>query len=473
MGKIVSRFNTGKLATYYGIRAYAPYFGLALAFCWTYSIQRVVPNKLEGYFQIVVFTSTAIACLVFFALAKRTGNSLSSHRLLVFLLPPVATVSALLLIVPNPTQAYSEAVLLLAALCGLSIGWLYMLWGTFYSKLDIKPAIASLFGSVIVASVLKITISALAATTIGAATCATLPLLSACCWHYACRQPLPSESSQNRYTEKTLYALERTALGIVVFSLALGVIRSLDLDYFAQPFIFEGFAHLIEIIACIGILMMTYRRREDLEFSDLWLFVLLTIATGLIAAEYLPGALGAASFAILTAAQMFALVFLWLGLTDVSHNSPYPSDAVFGIGWCLYSLPVAIGSMIVYLPGVALGQNHLSLIVIYVLLITIVLFMKGHMPRELKLFIDLNPPLSNDNLTRLNEQIESLSKRYGLSDREKEVVVLYAQGRNRAFIASTLFISENTVRDHIKHVYRKIRIHNKQELIDAIQEVDS
>ena len=45
---------------------------------------------------------------------------------------------------------------------------------------------------------------------------------------------------------------------------------------------------------------------------------------------------------------------------------------------------------------------------------------------------------------------------------------LYAQGRSRTFISSQLVISENTVRDHLKSIYRKLDVHNKQELIDLI-----
>ena len=62
----------------------------------------------------------------------------------------------------------------------------------------------------------------------------------------------------------------------------------------------------------------------------------------------------------------------------------------------------------------------------------------------------------------------AIADAYGLTAREREVVELYAQGRSRAFISAQLVISENTVRDHIKSAYRKLGIHNKQELIDRI-----
>ncbi len=119
--------------------------------------------------------------------------------------------------------------------------------------------------------------------------------------------------------------------------------------------------------------------------------------------------------------------------------------------------------------GFSIDLPRLSLATIYVLLLAVFLFMRERAPYHARLFADLNPPLSSERLGRLTDQAAALARRYGLSEREQEVVVLYAQGRNRAFIGGKLFISENTVRDHIKSVYKKMRIHNKQELIDALE----
>lgn len=457
------------IAAYFGIRPRLAYLGLAFAFCWTYSIQRVIPNDLNGYVQIVVFAGTALCCLLFAAQARRSGSNLASHRMLVHLAPLAALASGAALVVPSPLQAEPVAIMALAFVCGLSIGWLYLLWGTFYSALDIKPAIALLFGSVMVAALVKIVVSFAGSTVPGALACTTLPLISTWCWRAAKRTPPPESPRGERFSAKTLYTLKDMALGVAVFSFALGVIRTLDLEYFSQPFLFESIAHFIEIAVCVGALALTYRRREDFDVAHMWLFVLLVIATGLVAGELVAGALGSLSFAILTAAQMFALVFLWLALSDVAHASRYPTDLVFGLGWSLYALPVAAGSLCTVAVGFSVDLPRLSLLVIYVLLLAMFLFMRERTPHHARLFADLNPPLSSDRLNRLTDQASALARKYGLSEREQEIVVLYAQGRNRAFISGKLFISENTVRDHIKNVYKKMRIHSKQELIDALE----
>ena len=55
---------------------------------------------------------------------------------------------------------------------------------------------------------------------------------------------------------------------------------------------------------------------------------------------------------------------------------------------------------------------------------------------------------------------------HGLSLREVEVAELLMRGNRVSAIASRLYISENTVRGHAKNIYRKLDVHNRQELID-------
>lgn len=61
-----------------------------------------------------------------------------------------------------------------------------------------------------------------------------------------------------------------------------------------------------------------------------------------------------------------------------------------------------------------------------------------------------------------------LQERFSLSDRETEIAFLLAQGRSRPYIREKLFISKNTVATHIKHIYQKLDIHSKEDLIDLV-----
>jgi DNA-binding NarL/FixJ family response regulator len=52
-----------------------------------------------------------------------------------------------------------------------------------------------------------------------------------------------------------------------------------------------------------------------------------------------------------------------------------------------------------------------------------------------------------------------------LSGREREVMDLVARGRSNASIAQALFLSEKTVKNHLNHIYAKLRAHSRAEAI--------
>lgn len=64
---------------------------------------------------------------------------------------------------------------------------------------------------------------------------------------------------------------------------------------------------------------------------------------------------------------------------------------------------------------------------------------------------------------------ERMGSRFMLSDREVEVLALYALGHTQKRVAEELFISQGTVHAHIKRIYAKTDLHSRQELIDFLQ----
>jgi len=55
--------------------------------------------------------------------------------------------------------------------------------------------------------------------------------------------------------------------------------------------------------------------------------------------------------------------------------------------------------------------------------------------------------------------------KFGLSDRELEVLNLLSTGNNYQDIADGLFISVDTVRHHIRNIYKKLHVHSQSEAV--------
>jgi DNA-binding CsgD family transcriptional regulator len=75
---------------------------------------------------------------------------------------------------------------------------------------------------------------------------------------------------------------------------------------------------------------------------------------------------------------------------------------------------------------------------------------------------------SEPRLHRFFDHCNSIARRYHLTPRELEVLILLAKGRNAGYIATKLVLSNHTVKTHIYHIYQKLGINSQQELIDQV-----
>ena len=73
-------------------------------------------------------------------------------------------------------------------------------------------------------------------------------------------------------------------------------------------------------------------------------------------------------------------------------------------------------------------------------------------------------------LLRLEEPVADALHRYGLTEREGEVMIMFAKGRNLPYVQEELCLSKSTVSTHRQHIYQKLGVHSAQEMIDLIQE---
>jgi DNA-binding NarL/FixJ family response regulator len=64
-----------------------------------------------------------------------------------------------------------------------------------------------------------------------------------------------------------------------------------------------------------------------------------------------------------------------------------------------------------------------------------------------------------------SKDLKDDKQEFELSAREKEVITLLASGNNYQQIADQLFISVDTVRHHIKNIYKKLHVHTQSEAV--------
>lgn len=68
----------------------------------------------------------------------------------------------------------------------------------------------------------------------------------------------------------------------------------------------------------------------------------------------------------------------------------------------------------------------------------------------------------------IGQRVALLAREHKLTPRENEVFGLLAHGRSIPYVRDALIISRDTAATHAKHIYAKLDVHSRQELIDLV-----
>lgn len=158
--------------------------------------------------------------------------------------------------------------------------------------------------------------------------------------------------------------------------------------------------------------------------------------------------------------------FLWLLLVRVARDTDDGGVSLFS--WGFMSLAAGqLGALLVvdYLSSIAYDGTIMLQFALLVVVLVVVLFV---LPNGWS-YVEENRlvPLSHEEVVAL--ACKRVAAEGGLTDREADVMGLLAQGFSQAAISERLFIGEGTVHTHRAHVYQKLNVHSRQELIDLVQ----
>ena len=64
---------------------------------------------------------------------------------------------------------------------------------------------------------------------------------------------------------------------------------------------------------------------------------------------------------------------------------------------------------------------------------------------------------------------EAFLSKYGITDREREIILKVVQGKSNADIAGELFISLATVKTHLHNIYRKLEVDSRYDLLARVR----
>lgn len=223
-----------------------------------------------------------------------------------------------------------------------------------------------------------------------------------------------------------------------------------------------------EVVISAVVLGLVVGARKSFNFAQLWRIVLVLLAVDVLCQVLLPQI--RAIRCVESSAWDLLVLFTWLTVADIARHAQADPPLVFGVGWAFYTASFAVGSIV----AGALAAADIDVATTTVLMFALALV--GTFCLELRdqdtkwIFAELSGERASapEDHRSIDERCDAVGRAHGLTPRELEVMKLLCKGRTKSYIAETLYLTENTVRSHAKHLYTKLDVHSKQELMDLV-----
>ena len=228
--------------------------------------------------------------------------------------------------------------------------------------------------------------------------------------------------------------------------------------------------------AAAAVFLAYFGTRSKPNPSMLFNVVFGILATGILFLPFLSNDY-AVSLNILAAAgwKLVMLALFYLVVTTYAHSR---TKLLVGISLA-YALPrfgLFVGQNVAQLLGVGSTADFVRTTAVAFFLLYLILMVIWMVNSHERKRAESQARAADELLGRFAQEQESVRKLrcdaladdHGLTNREKDILYLLAQGRDLAFICETLFLSKNTVKSYQKTIYAKLDVHSKQEIIDLV-----
>ena len=470
--------------------AEAPYLGIALLVSWHYCLW-FTPNAMgyAGLFSAdVTYTwlvDLAASALFLFALPfALRGRRLGVHAWAapVGALGTAASTLAVCfsaLFVPASDYLIASSVLAIAGAFCAALQWIA--WGERYVAERCTFAVGQLAPTIAFSLLVTMAASALLPTPAAAVFIAALPLVS---WTLYRRGDFDAATVEppTLLPKPSRIPMVKTAavLCLVVFSLSLcssfagGIIpyelRGIGEGASLLPWSLAG-----GIVVVGALLAMCATRFGDASaYALIPILVVFGIVTlALIVKSGLVASMVAFAIAIGLGVVIEVLIVAFCG--TLATKGYVSAAAAFGFSSGIVRASAFLGDgAAVALRYTGTANHELTMNICLVLICVLAALLIAATRQERAIVALTTAPLSVDAVAEVCGQA---AKEFKLSPREEEILRLLARSNGVDAIAKKLVLSPFTVQTHVQHIYRKMQVHKRSELMDYInlrrEEVDS
>ena len=161
-------------------------------------------------------------------------------------------------------------------------------------------------------------------------------------------------------------------------------------------------------------------------------------------------------------------MFMWVIIAGVCGRYQQVEIRTFGFvraAWAVGPLlGILLGRYVLHVAGLSLETAFPVMLVaaLLLLLVSSVVFTESDLIKAMDII-----PLARKQ--RFRAKCLHVIEHYGLSEREGEIMIMFAKGRNLPYVQEHLYLSRSTVSTHRQHIYQKLEIHSQQELMNLVE----
>ncbi len=453
-------------------RAGVPAIGIACTLAWAFLVNAAgegAPGQQTAWQLSYAVLSAAVVALGF-AASKR--SSVLESRSAGIAAAGIGCIASGALAASFLTPELDALQIPASIACACVLGWLYLQWGLFYARIGCRTAVGCLFVANIAGSLLK-TAAHFCPTLLECAITCALPIASVALCRAALAWQLANDVGEKPtvvFESHNIRGLWKVGAAIATFSFVTAfLIARFSGNQSAVPAAGFLMARLVEIAISSIVLFLVLKLDKSFNFSELWRIALLALAADMLCQAAVPQA--TLLRCVESSVWDLVVLFTWLTLADIARHSSIPASLVFGIGWACYTAPFTVGSVVASLAPMGTLDAATALALMFVLIIVAAFCLELRDQDTKWIFAELSGERSSapTDFATLDDRCRAIAAERGLTPRELEVMQLLVKGRTKAYIAETLYLTENTVKGHARHVYTKLDVHSKQELLDLVE----
>lgn len=201
------------------------------------------------------------------------------------------------------------------------------------------------------------------------------------------------------------------------------------------------------------------------------------LGAAILLLPFLQGAYPALLYALSSAAWKLMLLVLFYQVTIAVGLSRAERLAGLALACALPRLGVSAGSLLAHTFHIGADSDIMRLTALAVFFLYLLFMVVWLVNARERRRAEERARTADDIIERYSQsqgdvrmlRLDVLGEEARLTNREREVLGLLAQGRDLAYICERLCLSRNTVKGYQKAIYAKLGVHSKQELIDLLQ----